>query len=59
MKTVLITVNTLTVKVDEEIYEKFKKKFDFENDEQTLQAIFSVGYEMVAYDLKHSKERQA
>lgn len=51
----LITVKNLTVRVDEEIYEEFKKKFEFKSDNEALTAIFSVGYEMVAYDLKHGK----
>ena len=52
----LITVKNLTVRVDGEIYEEFKKKFEFKNDNEALKAIFSVGYEMVAYDLKHGKK---
>lgn len=55
----LITIKTLTVRVDEEIYDEFKKKFKFESDKEAIAAIFSVGYEMVAYDLEFNKRRQA
>lgn len=55
----LITIKNLTVRVDEEIYEEFKKKFEFESDSEAIAAIFSVGYEMIAYDINCSKRRQA
>lgn len=55
-----IKIEDFQVKIEEECYEAFKKKFEFDSDEQALQAIFYLGFAMIRKGLEdEGKENKA
>lgn len=60
MQNVTIKINEFEINIDNEIYEAFKKKFEFDNDEKALQAIFYLGFVVIKKDFEdEGKENKA
>lgn len=60
MQSVTIRINEFEINIDNEIYEAFKKKFEFDSDREALQAIFYLGFVVIKKDFEdEGKENKA
>lgn len=60
MQSTTIKINKFEINIDNEIYEAFKRKFEFDSDEKALQAIFYLGFVVIKKDFEdEGKENKA